>query len=63
MTTGNFLSRPDIRVNRSIEIDQILLHEAEAEEQWVQLSLNLCQARVAAAKVTAMRARLAARLR
>ena len=61
MTTGNFLSWSDIRVNRAVEMDQILLHEAEAEELWAQLSLNPCQARAAAAKVRAIRARLAAR--
>ena len=63
MTTGNFLSRSGIRVNRAIEIDQSLLHEADTEERWAQLSLSRCQGRVAAAKVTAIRARLAARLR
>jgi hypothetical protein len=63
MTTVNFPSWSGIRVNRAVERDQILLHEAEAEELRAQLSLNLCQARVAAAKVRAIRARLAARPR
>ena len=63
MITSNFLGRSDKRVDSAVEIDQILLHEAEAEELWAQLSLNLCQARVAAAKVRAIRARLAARPR
>jgi len=61
MTTGNFLSRCEIRVNRAAELDQVLPREAEAEELCAQLSLDLCQARVAAAKAGAVRARLAAR--
>jgi hypothetical protein len=58
--TGNFLDRSGIWVNLAAEIDQILLREAEAGELWGQLSLNLCQARVAAARVRMIRARLAA---
>jgi hypothetical protein len=58
--TGNFLARSGIWVNLAAEIDQILLREAEAEQLWAQLSLNLCQARVAAARVRTIRARLAA---
>ena len=63
MITSNFLSRSDIWVNGAAEIDQILLHEAGAEQLWAQLSLNLGQARVAAARVRAIKARLAARPR
>ena len=63
MVTSNFPGRSDIRVNRAVKRDQVLLHETEAEERWAQLSLNLCRARVAAAKVRAIRARLAARPR
>jgi hypothetical protein len=58
--TGNFLDRSGIWVNLAAEIDQILLREAEAEELWAQLSLNPCQARIAAARVRTIRARLAA---
>jgi hypothetical protein len=61
MTTGNALSRSDVRVNPAVDMDQILLREAEAAEMCAQLSLNLCQARVAAARARAIRARLAAR--
>jgi len=60
MTTGTFLSGSDIWVNRAADMDQILLREAEAEV-WAQLSRDLCQAKVAAAKARAIRARLAAR--
>lgn len=63
MIATNFLGRSDIRVNGAVEIGQILLREAEAEELRAQLSLNLGQARVAAARVTAIKARLAARPR
>ena len=61
MTTGTFLSGSDIWVNRAADMDQILLREAEAEEIWAQLSRDPCQAKVAAAKARAIRARLAAR--
>ena len=61
--TGNFLDRSDIGVNRAAEINQILLREAEVAELWAQLSLDPCQARVAAARVGAIATRLAARPR
>ena len=61
--TGNFLDRSDIGVNRAAEINQILLREAEVAEPRAQLSLDLCQARVAAARVGAITTRLAARPR
>jgi hypothetical protein len=63
MMTSNFLGRSDVRVNRAVEKDQILLYEAEAEELWAHLSLSLCQARVAAAEVRTIRALPAARPR
>lgn len=59
MTTGNSLGRSDIRVNHDIETDLIRLREAEAEELWAVLSLDLCHARVAAAEVKAIKARMA----
>jgi hypothetical protein len=61
MTAGNFLYRADIQADHDIEADLIRLREAEADELWAVLSVDLCQARVAAARVTAIKARLAAR--
>jgi len=50
MTTAN--------VHRDIETDLILLREAEAEQMWALLSMDLCQARAAAAAVRAIWARM-----
>jgi len=48
-------------VHCDIETDLILLREAEAEQRWALLSMDLCQARSAAATVRAIRARMEGR--
>ena len=54
------LDAPEYVLSHHVEADLIRLREAEAEELWAVLSLDLCQARAAAAKVKAIKARLVA---
>jgi hypothetical protein len=50
-----------VDVHCDIETDLILLREAEAEQLWAALSMDLCQARSAAAIIRAIRARMQGR--